>query len=80
MKMRIGLAVCWVAFWGAGAAIADAPRTKPAPKVVSQRHQPTGKPPKASSFAPHPTDRRVFGTPIQPPIIPAAAPERPQSH
>jgi hypothetical protein len=39
------------------------------PKVVAKTHQPTGKPHKASSFAPHPTTRRVFGDPIQPPIL-----------
>jgi hypothetical protein len=39
------------------------------PKVVSKVHQPIGTPHKASSFAPHPTKRRVFGDPIQPPIL-----------
>jgi hypothetical protein len=39
------------------------------PKVVSKAHQPVGTPHKASSFAPHPTKRRVFGDPIQPPIL-----------
>jgi hypothetical protein len=39
------------------------------PKVVSKSHQPVGTPHKASSFAPHPTTRRVFGDPIQPPIV-----------
>ena len=38
-------------------------------KTVSSAHQPVGTPHKASSFAPHPTKRRVFGAPIQPPIV-----------
>jgi hypothetical protein len=46
------------------------------PKVVSQTHQPKGTPHKASSFAPHPTNRRVFGDPIQPPIF-HSAPKKP---
>jgi hypothetical protein len=37
--------------------------------VVSKSHQPVGTPHKASSFAPHPTTRRVFGDPIQAPIV-----------
>jgi hypothetical protein len=41
----------------------------PAPKVVSKAHQPVGTPHKASSYAPHPTARRVFGAPIQSPIL-----------
>ncbi len=50
---------------------AFAQRVGPAPtsKVVSKSRQPVGTPHKASSFAPHPTNRRVFGDPIQPPII-----------
>ena len=51
-------------------AVAKAQRLGPSsPKVVAKSHQPAGKPPKASSFAPHPTSRRVFGDPIQPPIL-----------
>ena len=50
----------------AGTALAQGPSS---PKVVAKTHQPTGKPHKASSFAPHPTTRRVFGDPIQPPIL-----------
>jgi hypothetical protein len=42
--------------------------TRPS-KVVSKTRQPVGTPHKASSFAPHPTSRRVFGDPIQPPIV-----------
>jgi hypothetical protein len=51
--------------------------TKPG-KVISKTHQPVGTPHKASSFAPHPTKRRVFGAPIQAPIVHSApAPKKP---
>jgi hypothetical protein len=57
-------------------AVVNAQRVGPtAPKVVSKSHQPVGTPHKASSFAPHPTSRRVFGDPIQPPIIHKAPPK-----
>jgi hypothetical protein len=46
------------------------------PKVVSKAHQPVGPPHKASSFAPHPTQRRVFGDPIQPPILGNVSPPK----
>ena len=47
-------------------------------KVISKTHQPVGTPHKASSFAPHPTKRRVFGDPIQAPIVHSApAPKKP---
>jgi hypothetical protein len=46
------------------------------PKVVSKSHQPVGTPHKASSFAPHPTSRRVFGDPIQAPIVHTAPPPK----
>jgi hypothetical protein len=46
------------------------------PKVLSKTHQPVGTPHKASSFAPHPTKRRVFGAPIQAPIVSSAAPKK----
>jgi hypothetical protein len=36
----------------------------------------TAKTRKASSFAPHPTKRRVFGAPIQPPIVNKAPPPK----
>ena len=42
--------------------------TKPG-KVVAKSHQPVGTPHKASSFAPHNTHKRVFGDPIQAPIM-----------
>jgi hypothetical protein len=38
-------------------------------KVVSKTRQPVGTPHKASSFAPHRTNKRVFGDPIQAPIV-----------
>ena len=46
------------------------------PKMVSKSHQPVGTPHKASSFAPHPTSRRVFGAPIQAPIVHNAPPPK----
>jgi hypothetical protein len=42
--------------------------TKPS-KVVSKSRPPVGTPHKASSFAPHRTNKRVFGDPIQAPIV-----------
>ncbi len=45
--------------------------TKPG-KVVSKTRQPVGTPHKASSFAPRHTNRRVFGDPIQGPIVHSA--------
>jgi hypothetical protein len=50
-------------------AVVRAQHAGPSPKVVSRAHQPVGTPHKVSSFAPHPTKRRVFGAPIQPPIV-----------
>jgi hypothetical protein len=47
----------------------------PAPRTVSKVRQPDGKPSKASSYAPHPTKSRVFGAPIQPPILHKAPPK-----
>ena len=38
-------------------------------KTVSKVHQPVGTPHKASAFAPRPTNKRVFGAPIQAPIV-----------
>jgi hypothetical protein len=60
-------------------AVVRAQHAGPSPKVVSRAHQPVGTPHKVSSFAPHPTKRRVFGTPIQPPIVsnvPAPPPKK----
>ncbi len=52
-------------------AVVSAQRVGPAKpgKVVSKTHQPVGTPHKASSFAPRNTNRRVFGDPIQAPIV-----------
>ena len=52
-------------------AVVAAQRTGPSKpaKVVSKSHQPVGTPHKASSFAPHNTHKRVFGDPIQAPIM-----------
>ncbi|MEA3183094.1 MAG: hypothetical protein QOI59_6617 [Gammaproteobacteria bacterium] len=52
-------------------AVVNAQRVGPSrpSKTVSKVHQPVGTPHKASSFAPHPTKKRVFGDPIQPPIV-----------
>jgi hypothetical protein len=47
------------------------------PKVVQKAKQPQGKATKTSSFAPHPTTRRVFGDPIQPPIVGHVQPQKP---
>jgi hypothetical protein len=49
----------------------------PAPKVVSRARQPAGAPHKASAFAPRPTKQRVFGAPIQPPIVHEAPKKKP---
>jgi hypothetical protein len=66
----------------AGSAFAQNPRnavvatqrvgpSKPS-KVVSKARQPVGTPHKASAFAPRPTNKRVFGAPIQAPIMHSA--------
>jgi hypothetical protein len=47
------------------------------PKVVQKAKQPQGKATKTSSFAPHPTTRRVFGDPIQPAIVGHVQPKKP---
>jgi hypothetical protein len=48
-----------------------AQRVGPTPpgRSISKTHQPVGTPHKVSSFAPHRTGKRVFGDPIQPPIM-----------
>lgn len=58
--------------------VVRAQRAGPSPRVVSKVHQPVGTPHKASSFAPHPTKRRVFGAPIQPPIVSTVPPSPPK--
>jgi hypothetical protein len=60
-----------------GTAMAQASsRAGPSPKVISRVHQPAGTPQKVSSFAPHPTKSRVFGAPIQPPIVRNVPPKK----
>jgi hypothetical protein len=87
----VKVAVAVLAIVSAGSAVAqESPRnavvnaqhvgpTRPS-KTVSKVHQPVGTPHKASSFAPHPTKKRVFGDPIQPPIVhnvpPAPSPKK----
>ena len=73
------IALSTLMLFAAGVAFAQghASSTK-APRVIAKSHQPVGTPHKASSFAPHPTKRRVFGDPIQAPIMHSApAPKKP---
>lgn len=44
---------------------------------VVQKVKPGSSAQKASSFAPHPTSRRVFGAPIQSPILSKVTPKKP---
>ena len=55
-------------------AVVAAQRMGPAKsgKVVSKTRQPVGTPHKASALAPRPTNQRVFGDPIQAPIVHSA--------
>lgn len=71
VKMSLVALAAGLVMVSAGTASAqNAQRAGPArPKVVSKSRQPVGKRHQASSFAPHPTTRRVFGDPIQPPIV-----------
>ena len=71
LKMSLVALAAGVVLVSAGTAVAqNTQRVGPTrPKVVSKSHQPVGKAHQASSFAPHPTTRRVFGDPIQPPIV-----------
>ena len=77
-RWRLSLLAAGLAALSAGSALAQvSPRSAvvraqqagPHPKVVSKARQPAGKPQKVSSYAPHPTKRRVFGAPIQAPIL-----------
>lgn len=71
VKVSLVALAAGVVLVSAGTAVAqNSQRVGPTPpKVVSKSRQPVGTPHKASSFAPHPTSRRVFGDPIQPPIV-----------
>ncbi len=55
----------------AGTASADATPIPKIPRVYTASHQPSGRPTKASSFAPHSSrsKRHVYGAPIQSPIF-----------
>jgi hypothetical protein len=44
---------------------------------VVQKVKPGSSAKKASSFAPHPTSQRVFGAPIQSPILGKVTPQKP---
>jgi len=79
----IGLAGCVglaVSVGLAAAASAAGPRDGPErPKVITRTHQPVGTPHKASSFAPHPgSKRKVYGAPIQAPILTHAKAKKPR--
>jgi hypothetical protein len=77
--LSVGLVLCAgsaVAQVSPRSAVLQAQRAGPSPKVVSRVHHPVGTPHKASSFAPHPTQRRVFGAPIQPPIVHNVTPKK----
>jgi len=43
---------------------------------ITRTHQPAGTPHKVSSFAPHPTKQRVYGAPIQSPILTKTEPKK----
>jgi hypothetical protein len=79
MKTSVVLLAASLVVIAAGTAFAQrAGPTAPPSKVVSKTRHPVGTPHKASSFAPHPTSRRVFGDPIQPPIVNNAPPPQPK--
>lgn len=77
MKASIVWIACLAAL-SAGTAVAETStsRAGPTPKVVSRAQPGSGTHHKASSFAPHPTKRRVFGAPIQAPIVRYAPPKK----
>lgn len=70
----------------AGTALAQNPRnaliqaqraglTRPG-RTVSKVRQPVGTPHKSSALAPRPSNKRVFGAPIQAPIVHSAPPPK----
>jgi hypothetical protein len=84
-RLSLTLLAAGVAALSVGTAMAQVPPHRaevraqhagPPAKVVSKVRQPIGTPHKASSFAPHPTQRRVFGAPIQPPILRHVQPKK----
>jgi hypothetical protein len=61
---------------GYRAQVSKAQHVEGAAATGSATHRTSGKPGKPSSFAPHPTRQRVFGAPIQSPIMRHVAPAR----
>lgn len=81
--MRVGVLVGLLLAFGTGnvfaqgsprSAVIAAQHVGPAKtgKVVSKVRQPVGTPHKVSSFAPRHTNKRVYGDPIQAPIMHSA--------
>jgi hypothetical protein len=68
--MKYGVMVA-AALLGAisASAVAIPPHAPAAHASISRVRQPAGAPTKPSSFAPHQLHTRVFGAPIQPPIL-----------
>jgi hypothetical protein len=75
MKTSVAVLAASLVVISTGTAFAQRAGPTPPSKVVSKTRHPVGTPHKASSFAPHPTSRRVFGDPIQPPIVNNAPPQ-----
>jgi hypothetical protein len=69
VKTSVAVLAASLVVLSTGTAFAQRAGPTPPSKVVSKSRQPVGTPHKVSSFAPHPTSRRVFGDPIQPPIV-----------
>jgi hypothetical protein len=72
---------CAVAMLATGAtALADVKTPLKPPRVYAGIHQPSGRPTKASGFAPRPggSKRHVYGAPIQSPIF-KMQPKKPAS-
>jgi hypothetical protein len=74
VKTSVAVLAASLVVLSTGTAFAQRAGPTPPSKVVSKSRQPVGTPHKVSSFAPHPTSRRVFGDPIQPPIVNNAPP------
>lgn len=73
--MKAVIAICLVAFTMPH--VAAAQPHKPV-RVISKSRNAVGPPQKASSFAPHPgSKRRVYGAPIQAPILTHLRPKQP---
>jgi hypothetical protein len=77
MKMGYVYRVLTLTVVTAALAIPSVETAMAAPKQITKAHQPTGKT-KASAFAPRPTKQRVFGAPIQPPIVHSPPPKKPR--